>query len=105
MDRMEDKLDALWAEYRHACPDPEPTAQFMPGLWQRIDARRRATASIRRLAQVCVMATVALSLLIGIVLIPRSQDQAAYNSGTYVDVLAAEQPDEYTEVLDDIGDL
>ncbi len=42
MDRMPDgdKLDALWVEYRNACPDPEAGAGFMPGLWQRIEARR-----------------------------------------------------------------
>ena len=104
MDRMDDKLDALWAQYRDACPDPEPTAQFTPGLWQRIDTRRRATASIRRLAQVCVMASVALALLMAVVLIPRSQDLAVYNSGSYVDVLASDYPNDYTEFLD-IGDL
>lgn len=105
MDHMDDKLDALWREYREACPDPEPSAQFMPGLWRRIDGRRRATASVRRLAQIFVTATVALTLLIGVVLIPRSRDQATYNSATYVDVLAAEQPDDYAEVFDDIEDL
>ena len=43
----------------------------MPQLWKRIEARRVATVSVfRRWAQVCVMATVALTLLIGAVLIP-----------------------------------
>jgi len=72
MDRMDDKLDALFAEYRMACPDPEPSADFMPGMWKRIEARRVATVSVfRHWAQVCVMATVALTLLIGAVLIPK----------------------------------
>jgi hypothetical protein len=104
MDRMDDKLDSLWAEYRDACPDPEPTAEFMPGLWRRIETRRKATVSIRRLAQVCVMASAALALVMGVVLIPRSQDLATYYSSTYVDTLAADNPSDYTEVLD-IGDL
>ena len=57
----EGKLDALFAEYRAAIPDPEASANFMPMLWQRIEARRSANLSIfRRLAQVCVGATVAL---------------------------------------------
>ena len=103
MDRMEDKLDALLAEYRDACPDPEPTAQFMPNLWRRIDAQRTASASIfRRLAQICVMATVALTLLMAVVLIPRVQTLLDY-SATYVDVLVADGGD-YTEVVA-LGDI
>ena len=31
-DRVGDKLDPLWAEYRSACPDVEPSAHFMPQL-------------------------------------------------------------------------
>ena len=51
MDRMHDqgdKLDALFTEYRAACPDPEPGADFMPALWRRIEARRTATVSVFR---------------------------------------------------------
>ena len=48
----------------------------MPGMWKRIEARRTATVSVfRHWAQVCVMATVALTLLIGAVLIPKFQEQ------------------------------
>lgn len=94
MDRMQDqrddKLDALFTEYRMACPDPEPSADFMPGMWKRIEARRVATVSVfKHWAQVCVMATVALTLLIGAVLIPKFQDDQAANS-SYVEALAAE---------------
>jgi hypothetical protein len=104
MDRMENGLDALWARYRDSCPDPEPTAQFMPGLWGRIDARRAASDSIfRRLAQICVMATVALTLLMAVVLIPRLQDVLVYTA-TYVDVLVADNGGDYTEVLA-MGDI
>jgi hypothetical protein len=34
------KLDGMFQEYRAALPDVEPGARFMPGLWQRIEARR-----------------------------------------------------------------
>ena len=33
-------LDQLLVNYRAACPDPEPGANFMPTMWQRIEARR-----------------------------------------------------------------
>lgn len=89
MDHMEDKLDALWKEYREACPDPEPSAQFMPQLWQRIEARGNATASIlvRRWAEAWLVASVALALVMGAYLIPRFQPPAYQAS--YLDVLAA----------------
>ena len=34
------KLDRLFAEYRAASPDIDGGANFMPGLWKRIDAKR-----------------------------------------------------------------
>jgi len=90
MDQMEDKLNALWAEYRQACPDPEPSGEFMPQLWQRIEANRGATASLllRRWAEVWLVVTVALSIAMGAFLIPRFQSPPAYQA-SYVDVLAA----------------
>ena len=87
-DRTNSKLDALWLEYRNAFPDPEPSANFMPNLWQKIEARRVETTSVfRRLAQACVMGAVALTLVM-VVLIPRIQREPVY-SATYVDVLDA----------------
>ena len=48
------KLDQVFAEYRAAFPDPDASAAFMPGLWQRIESRRSANMTVfRRLAQVC----------------------------------------------------
>jgi hypothetical protein len=102
MDRMGDngdRLDALWAEYRDACPDPEPSAGFTPGLWKRIEVRRASSVTIfRRLAQVCVGATVALTVIVGLVLIPRLEKAPLY-SMTYADVLAADHPSTYVDVF------
>jgi hypothetical protein len=103
MDRMPDKLDALFAQYREACPDPEAGAGFIPGLWQRIEARRSAnTVIFRRLAQACVVATLALTVVMGAVLIPELEKIPIY-SATYVDVLAADHPNTYVDVL--TGDI
>jgi predicted transcriptional regulator len=103
MDRMDSKLDAkldaMFAEYRMACPDPEPSADFMPGMWKRIEARRVATVSVfKHWAQVCVMATVALTLLIGAVLIPRLQENSA-SSSSYLEALSAEHSADYVHML------
>jgi len=105
MDRMDDQLDALWVEYRGACPDPDPAPDFMPRLWQKIDRRRSDSARVfRRLAQVCVMATLALALLMGVVLIPRVQMDAFF-AGAYADELAAQNVNaDYTDFLA-AGDL
>ncbi len=108
MDRMpqddtERKLDALFSEYRQAIPDPEVSAGFMPGMWQRVEARRVANLSLfRRVAQVCVGATVALAVLMGVVLIPHMQRLPVYNA-SYVDVLTANHPNTYVDVL--TGDI
>jgi len=100
---MDGTLDALWVKYREACPDPEPGAGFMPGLWQRIEARRTANLTIfRRLAQACVVATVALTIVMGAVLIPRLERLPVY-SASYIDALAADHPNTYVDIL--TGDI
>ena len=104
MDRMQitsstPNLNAVFAEYRTACPDPEPSADFMPAMWKRIEARRIATVSVfRHWAQACVMATVALTLLIGVVLIPRLQSDPAANA-SYVEALMSEHSSDYIQML------
>jgi len=104
MDRMnEDKLDAqlsaMFAEYRAAFPDPEPSADFIPAMWKRIEARRVATISVfRHWAQVCVMGTVALTILIGAVLIPKFE-QAQTTSSSYIEALSAEHSADYIQML------
>lgn len=86
----ERRLDALFAEYRSACPDPDAGADFMPGLWRRIEARRSENVSVfRRLAQVCLFATAAATLAM-VAIIPRIQREPVYTA-TYVDVLDAAQ--------------
>jgi anti-sigma-K factor RskA len=94
-DRVGDKLDPLWVAYRDACPDVEPSAQFMPQLWQRIEAQRSAVASswFRMWAEVWLVATVTLAIVMGAILIPRYQRNPAtsqsVSQASYVDVLAA----------------
>jgi len=101
MDRMKDRLDALWVEYREAVPDADASPNFMPQLWQKIEARRVETTSVfRRLAKICVTATVALALVMGAVLIPHgNSNEEVFYTGTYVDILAAEHSNDYVEAL------
>ncbi len=39
MSSGERELDELFRAYRAVCPDPEPSVGFMPGIWQKIEAR------------------------------------------------------------------
>lgn len=91
MDTFPEKVVALFRAYREACPDPEPSADFMPGLWRRIEARRSSTLVLRRMSQILVTAAAAITLLIAVVLIPHYQNLQVY-SASYVDVLSAEHP-------------
>lgn len=103
MDRMQDggndKLGGLFAEYRESVTDPDASAQFMPNLWRRIEERRVATTSVfRRLSQVFVVATAALTIFMAAVLIPRLQRDQVF-SASYVEVLAADDHADYTDLL------
>jgi len=64
----EEKLDALLRAYRNACPDREPGLNFMPGVWQRIEARQRSTFSFLRMAQAFATAAAAVTLALGVYL-------------------------------------
>jgi hypothetical protein len=87
-DPLEAELDRLFAAYREACPDPEPSLDFMPRLWERIEAQRSWKREWRRLTEVLVGAAVALSLMLGIVL-ARREPPVSFYTNTYVEVLAA----------------
>jgi hypothetical protein len=67
-------------------------------VWQRIEARRRTTSSLRHWVEACVMAALTLTLLMATFLIPRYQRQPVYQS-TYADVLAEADSPDYTLVL------
>jgi len=109
MDYFESKLATLWMRYREACPDPEPSPEFMPELWRRIEARREATLNVlfRRWVEVCVITALALSLFVTTLLAPRWQRLPVYQSN-YVDVLTAADFSEDVVALpgaEPVGDL
>jgi len=85
-----ERLDALFRAYRDACPAPEASANFMPNLWQRIEARQTFTFSFRRMANAFVTAALALSLGLGVYMaIPRS---TPYSPQSYIEALAEANP-------------
>ena len=88
----EQGLDRLFQAYREACPDPEPSVNFMPELWARIEARRTVSFFLGRLASGFVTAAVALTLAMAVYLyFPRTT--TAFYSESYVESLAAHSGD------------
>lgn len=96
------ELDHLFEQYRLAVPDPEASANFMPELWRKIEARQFFLLRVKKLTQVFVAAAAAICLLLGIALqVPVAERPAVRsNYGNYVDVLADANP---TENLTAIG--
>jgi hypothetical protein len=93
------ELDQLFARYRASLPDPEASANFMPELWRKIEARQTFVARVKKLTQVFVAAAAAICLLFGMLLeVPVSSD-APVVRGNYVDVLADANPAENLAAL------
>jgi hypothetical protein len=94
-------LAGLWEIYRLATPAPEPSVNFTPELWARIDSARPAswvlplTRLAARLAPVAVAATLAL----GVFAWPVAQNAADHFQVGYVDVLAADLLEEQQPAL------
>lgn len=84
----EERLDALFREFAQACPDREPSANFMPKLWQQIEARQTYTFSFRRMANALVTAAVALSIVLGVYMSIPQPGYSTQSTQTYIEALA-----------------
>jgi len=85
----DEPLDRLFQAYREACPTPEPQADFMPRLWQKIEARRTFTFSFRRMANALVAAAMTASIALGIYMaLPHGGPPNASYGASYVEALA-----------------
>ena len=60
------ELGPLWDRYSRACPEVEASANFMPAVWQRIDARRGFTNKLASYARALTLAAASLCLAIGL---------------------------------------
>ena len=87
MENDSGKLDALFRAYRAACPDRDPSVNFMPELWQRIEARQSFTFSLRRMVSGFVTAAAALTLALGVYMALPHARAAAYPV-SYLEALA-----------------
>jgi hypothetical protein len=80
------ELDRVFANYRAASPDPEPSPTFMPRLWEAIEARRTFNARFSRLSRVFVGAAGAIWLLMVTLLILHTA--TAVQAASDFDILA-----------------
>src|SRR5215467_6835099 len=93
-----ERLNALFRAYGEACIAPEPSANFMPQLWQRIESRQTFSVFFRRVARGFVTAAVCASLAMAVYMrLPRAAN--SYSS-TYVEVLAASHNGENPDLLE-----
>jgi len=95
------RLDALFQRYRAACPDVDPSANFMPRMWMKIEARRSFWFIFRRLAQTAMTACAALCLLL-VVLNVYSASQVMTLAPSYTDALMADHTAEQTDYTEAI---
>lgn len=98
MDRFDHRLEQLFSDYRDSVPVPDPSRDFMPGLWERIDTRRNLTFRMKRYAQLFVGASALICILMtGMSVVSSSSVRQPH--ATYVDVLAEAQPAENLAAL------
>jgi hypothetical protein len=86
------ELNHLFESYRVALPDPEASANFMPELWRKIEARQFFLGRMKKLTQLFVAAAAAICLLLGILLQAPVSSETPLVRGNYVDVLADANP-------------
>lgn len=61
---LEGRWDACVASYRDSCPEVAPSAQFMPRLWQKIEARNNYRSNLMLLARGFVTAAGCVCLVL-----------------------------------------
>lgn len=99
MSEENDRLQHLMARYREACPDLEPSAAFMPGLWDRIEARRSFSFRLRGYARVIAAAATTVCFAIAILQLAPLGRNPMYER-TYVEALEADHAPETMALAD-----
>jgi len=84
----EARLDELFRAYSVACEPREINPNFMPELWQKIEATQSAMFSFRRIAKAFVTVAAGLTLVLaGFQALPYREVSPVF-SATYVEALA-----------------
>jgi len=102
MTNDEHGVEELFAQYRAACPELEPSVHFMPDLWRRIDARRGFWFVFQGLARTAAVAAIMVCLLLAALNL--RNPGASGVIATYPDALAADHTAERTYYTEAIAD-
>jgi hypothetical protein len=101
----EDRLDELFRAYREACPDRDASADFMPTMWSKIEARELSTTWFGSVAKALVTAALAASVILGMMISSSSQSSSFFDA-TFVDALRADNASSYEPLqLERISEL
>jgi anti-sigma-K factor RskA len=98
----ERRLEEFFAAYRAATPDPEPSANFMPGLWQRIEARQSVRNGFWRLAPAFATASAAICVILGLFLVSPRDGGSVSGRTSYIEILAQEHAGDMPELAEAI---
>jgi hypothetical protein len=98
-------LDALFRAYREACPAPEPSANFMPAVWRRIEERQRSQFFLGRWARAFVTAAAALSMGMAAYLYVPHPPSVKVNVDSYVEASTASHTPDSQDLADLTADL
>jgi hypothetical protein len=83
-----DRLSRLFGQYRDACPEMAGSPDFVPRLWQQIEARQSFGRRVGRLARGFIgLAAASCAVMLFLLIDPGSQ--AGFYDSSYVDVLAS----------------
>ena len=63
------ELNRLFTEYREAFGSPDASANFMPSLWTKIEARQNKGIFFERIARTFVAATLAACGMLGVLIL------------------------------------
>jgi Na+-transporting NADH:ubiquinone oxidoreductase subunit NqrB len=96
------KLDELFQAYGAACPEVEPSANFMPQIWQRIESRYTFGFVFQNLARTTVTACAALCLLLVVLNFASPFRNHTAQVPNYTDILMAEHSAENTDFTESI---
>jgi hypothetical protein len=90
----ERNLDQLLAAYRDGLPVVEPSAEFMPRLWERIESRQSGSRQLWRWANSLAAAAALASLFVVMLQMFPQAGKSFYYSATYLETLASQHDNE-----------
>jgi hypothetical protein len=86
MNQLPGDLQQMFKGYGEFHTELEPSRDFMPRLWAKIEARRSPWFAMKRMAHLTVATALAAALIMGAVLIPLMESK--HPGGFYADVVA-----------------